>query len=92
MSGVLKRLSRSISLAVYCLTAFKGNETRKSRNVEETLVKVLTRRAARFSKAPVNTGPDNIPGRLTGNFTVLRGTRLRFNFVMVLTVRNKAGK
>ena len=24
---------------------------------------------ARFSKAPVNTGPANLPGRLTGNFT-----------------------
>jgi len=22
-----------------------------------------------FSKAPINTGPDNLPGRLTGNFT-----------------------
>ena len=24
---------------------------------------------ARFSKDPVTTGPDNLPGRLTGNFT-----------------------
>jgi len=27
------------------------------------------RPGACFSKAPVNTGPDNLPGRLTGNFT-----------------------
>ena len=30
---------------------------------------------ARFSKSPVTTGPDNLPGRLTGNFT---GTEIAF--------------
>ena len=31
--------------------------------------------AACFSKDPVTTGPDNLPGRLTGNFT---GTGIAF--------------
>ena len=36
---------------------------------------IKSRSGGRFSKDPVTTGPDNLPGRLTGNFT---GTGIAF--------------
>ena len=37
--------------------------------------RVFRETGGRFSKDPVTTGPDNLPGRLTGNFT---GTGIAF--------------
>ena len=64
MFGVSKRLSRSISLLVYCL---RNTDLLRKWNTD---IWRSWRNAARFSKASVNTEPNNLPGRLTGNFTV----------------------